>query len=170
MQWFTENSPIRQKMAFVTAAMVGFSVLAMLTGALVAEIAPLWVALLAGLVPVGGAFVAARLMSTGVVVPYVATVERMEALARGDTDSPINYTHFTDCIGRLTKAMFTFRETAISQRKVVVEQQAIVDEMNTSLLRLSEGDMTRTITTDFPDIIPCAVAVTRVEGFCMNCR
>jgi len=150
MQWFTENSPIRQKMAYVTAAMVGFSVLAMLTGALVAEIAPLWVAMLAGLVPVGGAFVAARLMSTGVVVPYVATVERMEALARGDTDSPINYTHFTDCIGRLTKAMFTFRETAISQRKVVVEQQAIVDEMNTSLLRLSEGDMTRTITTDFP--------------------
>ncbi|RSU47877.1 chemotaxis protein [Sphingomonas sp. S-NIH.Pt15_0812] len=150
MQWFTENSPIRQKMAIVTAAMVGFSVLAMLTGALVAEFAPLWVALLAGLVPVGGAFVAARLMSTGVVVPYVATVERMEALARGDTDSPINYTHFTDCIGRLTKAMFTFRETAITQRKVVVEQQAIVDEMNTSLLRLSEGDMTRTITTDFP--------------------
>ena len=90
MQWFTENSPIRQKMAIVTAAMVGFSVLAMVTGALVAAFAPLWAALLAGLVPVGAAFVAARLMSTGVVVPYVATVERMEALARGDTDSPIN--------------------------------------------------------------------------------
>ena len=36
----------------------------------------------------------------------------MEGLAAGDLNSPIQFTSYVDCVGRLTKAMFTFRKTA----------------------------------------------------------
>lgn len=77
-----------------------------------------------------------------IVEPYVATVLRMEALAAGDLDSPIAFTGYTDCVGRLTKAMQGFRDDA-------VEQQRVVQTLRTALETLSRGDLTHRIEQDF---------------------
>ena len=83
--------------------------------------------------------------------PYVSTVVRMEALASGDLDSPIEFTHFTDCVGRLTKAMFVFRDTAKKQLVAQADEQAaVVDLFGDALKALHHGDLTVRITADAP--------------------
>ncbi len=47
--------------------------------------------------------------------PYVTTVLRMEALASGDLDSPVRFTDYKDCVGRITRAMQTFRDAALER-------------------------------------------------------
>lgn len=60
---------------------------------------------------------AGHVFRENIFVPYVATVVRMEGLAAGHLDSPLRYTDYTDCVGRLTRAMFIFRDAAVAQRK-----------------------------------------------------
>ena len=112
-----------------------------------------------------------RLIST----PYVSTVVRMEALAAGDLDSPIHYTEFKDCVGRMTRAMFTFKEAVADRARAeaaAAEQRAeaerhrqegesarlenarlqkfVVDSVATGLARLSGGDLTFRLNEAFP--------------------
>ncbi|MBR0550977.1 methyl-accepting chemotaxis protein [Sphingomonadaceae bacterium LXI357] len=75
--------------------------------------------------------------------PYVTTVLRMEGLADGDLESPIQFTDYTDCVGRLTRAMHTFRDAAVDQKMVV---HTLQDALN----RLSKGDLTVRVEADFP--------------------
>src|SRR3546814_11210960 len=61
--------------------------------------------------------------------PYVATVIDMEALAAGNTGIEISRTHYEDCVGRLCRAMVTFRDAAVNQDQGASRekaQQAIV--------------------------------------------
>ena len=82
--------------------------------------------------------------------PYVNTVVRMEALAAGDLESPIAYTDYNDCVGRMAKAMFTFRDTAQEQLRTSREQEEVVAELRTSLTSLTQGDFTNEIRAEFP--------------------
>ncbi|WP_332908834.1 methyl-accepting chemotaxis protein [Sphingomonas mollis] len=74
----------------------------------------------------------------------------MEALAAGDLDTPFEFTHFKDCVGRMTKAMFTFRETAITTQKQSAAQQQLVSVLTVHLDKLRNCDLTAPITADFP--------------------
>jgi methyl-accepting chemotaxis protein len=56
-------------------------------------------------------------MQWAIAEPYVATVLRMEGLAAGDLESEIQFTDYRDCVGRMTKAMQTFRNTAVAKIK-----------------------------------------------------
>nr|WP_245842525.1 methyl-accepting chemotaxis protein [Sphingomonas laterariae] len=90
---------------------------------------------------------------SAIATPYVTTVVRMEALAAGDLQSPIAHTEFRDCVGRMTKAMFTFRDNARKQIDLNVEAErnsAIVRGMTDNLKRLAQGDLTAEITEDYP--------------------
>ncbi|MBB3173008.1 methyl-accepting chemotaxis protein [Endobacter medicaginis] len=60
-------------------------------------------------------------MSNELVVPFVATVARMEQLAAGDLETEVHYSENTDCVGRLTKAMQVFKENAISKAAAEAE-------------------------------------------------
>jgi methyl-accepting chemotaxis protein len=85
--------------------------------------------------------------------PYVATVVRMEALAAGDLTSPIQFTGYADCVGRLTKAMFTFKEAAaaqIAQNAEAERNSAVVRTMSNNMEKLADGDLTADIIADFP--------------------
>jgi methyl-accepting chemotaxis protein len=115
------------------ALLVGICLLASglaAAGALGAAIAA-WVA--------GGALLAS--VAVGLVLreaiagPYVATVERMEGLAAGDLASPIEFTNYTDCVGRMTKAMFTFRRIALDK--------AAADAQTAELARTAEAERQR---------------------------
>ncbi|MFX8868121.1 hypothetical protein ABTM84_19295, partial [Acinetobacter baumannii] len=59
----------------------------------------------------------ATLSAAWICTPMVSTVERLEALAQGDIDSPVAYTDHTDCTGRMTRAMAVFSAGAIERRQ-----------------------------------------------------
>jgi methyl-accepting chemotaxis protein len=50
-----------------------------------------------------------------IAIPYNTLIERMEALSNGDLDSPIPFMHHRDCIGRIAKAIQSFRDNAIAR-------------------------------------------------------
>ncbi|AQR75601.1 chemotaxis protein [Sphingomonas sp. LM7] len=74
----------------------------------------------------------------------------MEALAAGDLTSPIEFTDYKDCVGRMTKAMLSFRDAAVEQNRLTAEQTEAVRRLGTSLERLTQGDLTAEIGNDFP--------------------
>jgi len=150
--WFKSSAPIRLKLLVAFGFFVGL--LAVTTCAM-------WLnpkgALLVAMIATAVGLVMAHLFREAIAGPYVATVVRMEGLAAGDLDSPIEFTDFTDCVGRMTKAMFTFRENA--QKQVVMNEElernseinaVVTKTMVAKLGRLSDGDLTVDITENFP--------------------
>jgi methyl-accepting chemotaxis protein len=148
MKSFRESMPIRGKLLTVFASMVALicvpTLVALLRGDFVTAGVGAAVALVAALL--------GRWYREAIAHPYVGTVVRMEALARGDLDSPIEFTHYTDCVGRMTKAMFVFRDTANKQRVAQAEEQAaVVDLFGDALKALRSGDLTVRITAEAPE-------------------
>src|SRR3546814_288372 len=85
--------------------------------------------------------------------PYVATVIDMEALAAGNTGIEISRTHYEDCVGRLCRAMVTFRDAAVNQDQGASQekaQQAIVAALGDGLQRMAQGQIDYRIETPFP--------------------
>jgi len=147
MHWFQATAPIRLKLYVAFGSLIGVMTLV----ALVALLAPVMIALpLVALLIVGAAVQCVRYRAA-IADPYVATVVRMEALAAGDLDSPIQFTDYRDCVGRMTKAMHTFRDNAVEQQRQAREQAHAVTHLGNSLSRLSHGDLTAEIGSDFPD-------------------
>jgi len=110
MHWFIANAPIRKKLLVSFGSMVGLVGLTPLTLLLMPRFA-----LAAGVLATLVAAVLGVWYRHAIATPYVTTVVRMEALAAGDLASPIQFTDYRDCVGRLTKAMFSFRDTAAAQ-------------------------------------------------------
>ena len=146
MHWFEAEAPIRQKMLVAFGTMI----LILAIAGTIATLTPPLVGALSTLSAVGLATLLAARFRRAVCDPYVGTVVRMEALAAGDLDTPIAHTDYKDCVGRMTKAMFTFRDTARAQQRSGAEQAAIVETLSRHLHALSEGDLTREIDADFP--------------------
>jgi len=152
MNWFEANAPIRLKMLVSYGTFVGLLGTVALASALFTPSVVLWVAV--GATGIG--LVMAHLFREAVCGPYVATVVRMEGLAAGDLDTPIAFTDYKDCVGRMTKAMQTFRATAQEQIALNAESErnaAIVERMTGNVARLSDGDLTADITEDFPPVL-----------------
>ena len=148
MNWFRADAPIRLKMLVSYGSLVGLLGIVTLATLLSPAAAP-WVALGA----TGLSVVLAHLFREAVCVPYVTTVVRMEGLAAGDLDSPIHFTDYKDCVGRMTKAMFAFRATA--QEQIALNEQsarhsAIIKRMAENFDCLSNCDLTADITEDYP--------------------
>ncbi|NYT40259.1 methyl-accepting chemotaxis protein [Sphingomonas sp. R-74633] len=150
MHWFTANAPIRQKL------FVAFGSMTVLAG--ISPLALLLLPKLALIIGLGATLTAAGLGTwyrSAIATPYVTTVLRMEALAAGDLASPIQFTEYRDCVGRLTKAMFAFRDTAAAQITANAESERhgeIVRGMTGNLRRLAEGDLTADITEEYPAV------------------
>ncbi len=147
MTSFRENAPIRSKLLTVAASMTALvsvpAVAALIRGDMVT-------AAIGGAAAVTAAALGACYREA-IAYPYVSTVVRMEALAAGDLDSPIEFTHYADCVGRLTKAMFVFRDTAKKQLVAQADEQAaVVDLFGDALKALRSGDLTVRITADAP--------------------
>ncbi|SFJ20674.1 methyl-accepting chemotaxis protein [Sphingomonas sp. NFR04] len=150
MEWFKANAPIRLKLLIAFGLFVGFMVAvtavdAVLPWALSLEID-------AGLTLL--ALVCAWWLREAIAVPYVTTVVRMEALAAGDLKSPIRYTEFTDCVGRLTRAMASFKQAAEEQielNAVAHEHAAVVRGMGVYFQRLADGDLSAKISEQYPE-------------------
>ncbi len=134
MHWFVANAPIRKKLLVSFGSMVGLVGLSPLTLLLVPKLA-----LVMRRDRHADRCGAGRLYRHAIATPYVTTVVRMEALAAGDLASPIQFTDYRDCVGRLTRAMFSFRDTAAAQIRQNEEAEhhgEIVRGMTVNLERL----------------------------------
>jgi methyl-accepting chemotaxis protein len=145
MHWFTAIAPIRQKMLVAFGTMVGLMGVTTLVGLVRAD----WIMAATGAVTALVGTVLGLNFRRAICDPYVNTVVRMEALAAGDLDSTIAYTDYQDCVGRMTRAMFTFRDT---QKQVLAsqEQAEVVSWLSASLESLTKGDFTADIRAEFP--------------------
>ncbi|TGX54235.1 chemotaxis protein [Sphingomonas gei] len=147
MHWFQAVAPIRLKLVIAFNSLLG----AMVAIALVALIAPLMIALPIVAILITGAAVQCARYRKAIADPYVSTVVRMEGLAAGDLAAPIQFTDYQDCVGRMTKAMLSFRDAAVVQQRLAQEQDEAVQRLGSQLERLSEGDLTAEIGEGFPD-------------------
>lgn len=149
--WFREIAPIRVKFRVLVWMQAAFAAATSLAVLLLVEqvIASHSVtALIMGLSCASVAMVAYA--GKMICDPYVATVERMEQLAAGDLDAPVSYTGYQDCVGRLTRAMATFRQQAVDLRNDAIVQKNVVSAMAEALQRLASNDLTARIDDELP--------------------
>ncbi len=81
--------------------------------------------------------------------PYVSTVVRMEGIAAGDLDKPIEYLDHRDCVGRMNKSMLVFKENAAERARADAVLQVVVSEITAGLQQMKNGNLTYSINTAF---------------------
>lgn len=150
--WFKKHAPIRTKfntMTVIHTVVVSLAVMTAWAAGRADGVVSIWTALALCWILLTPAIVltAKRLICD----PYVTTVLRMEALAAGDTDSPINFQdHTRDCVGRMARAMNTFKDNAVRVRQVADDQRAIVGALGTALEKLASNDLAFQIDQHLP--------------------
>ncbi|WP_295531282.1 methyl-accepting chemotaxis protein [Novosphingobium sp. Chol11] len=82
---------------------------------------------------------------------YVTTVVRMEALAAGDTANVINFSDYRDCVGRMARAMATFRANALQVERLNQEQRGVVSAISAGLQKLADKDLEFVLDEAFPE-------------------
>ncbi len=153
LHWFETQAPIRTKFQVLLFGLTAITGLNLLTIP-VQLLLPAHAFWLVTLIAVGSTLaVAAAVAIAGdrICRPYVNTVVRLEAMAQGDIQSPIQYTQNGDCVGRMTRAMDGFRNTTERAISLEAGQRIIIEQMNHALGRLAENDLSNTINEPFPD-------------------
>ena len=146
MHWFRTIAPIRLKLLVAFGSLTALTAMVGIVGVIMGDVITMVTGAIATLVAAG----LGAIYRTAIADPYVTTVVRMEGLADGDLDSPIQFTDYQDCVGRITKGMLTFRDAAVEQKKQADEQAEVVRVLAAQLAKLSEGDLTAEVTAEFP--------------------
>ncbi|RZK03456.1 MAG: methyl-accepting chemotaxis protein [Novosphingobium sp.] len=148
LNWFEKDSPIRAKFKALLGVQTALAGVGVATTVLAGGSPALIGAAGAALV---GTAITLMVASSRICTPYVNTVLRMEALAAGDTSSPIRYTDHKDCVGRMTKAMATFRDNALTlQNGNKAEDSRMTDGLSGGLKKLSQNQLDFQLTEPFP--------------------
>lgn len=144
LTWFEKNASIRQKFNALLVAFALLGIVNVVACALVWQnAASITVALITALATMIVSVATMLTAKAMICRPYVDTVVRMEALADGNLAAPINYTDHKDCVGRMTRAMATFRANAIALEEASADQSSnVIGALSGALNRLAEGDLT----------------------------
>lgn len=152
LEWFKKHIPIRAKFNTLLAIHTGIVSVTGLTAGMAGStgsVLSIWAVLALGCV--GLTVVTVLVSKTLICDPYVTTVLRMEALASGDTASPILFQdHTRDCVGRMARAMNTFQDNALKVRDAAAGQQLIVDVLSGALEKLANNDLAFTLDRHLP--------------------
>lgn len=146
--WFKKDAPIRRKFTVLIFAHSLLGTVNLLTAVMAMQgaVDPL----VAVLVALATTAIAVAMMAGAkhlIATPYVNTVARMEGLAAGDLVSPIENADHQDCVGRMARAMATFRDNARQLEAARADQSsAIVETLSNALDFLAAGDLTYRIT------------------------
>jgi methyl-accepting chemotaxis protein len=151
LQWFEKEAPIRTKFRVLTLAQSGFGAVAAL-GTVLAVFGEVngGICVAITLVAVMGIVITSMISGRAISGPYVSTVERVEALAGGDLASPIRFTDYGDCVGRLSRALTTFRDQAQESHTMRAELQRVVETLSGALQQLATNRLDCTIDQAFP--------------------
>ncbi|MGN7160508.1 methyl-accepting chemotaxis protein [Sphingomonas sp. SAFR-052] len=150
VRWFKADAPIRLK--FVTLAIanglissIPLACTIVWSGKAEGSGALTTIAAISTVAIVGSILVARKLICD----PYVTTVVRMEALAAGEFASPIFFDDYKDCVGRMSRAMVTFRDNGIRLATVSSDQQVVVTSLGEGLNLLARNDLSHRIDNKF---------------------
>lgn len=147
LETFVKHLPIRIKFRRLVILQSLISVIALLilfvSGSSLSAIAGTAAVLFAGVAILAWA-------AEAICRPYVDTVLRMEALAAGDTASPIQYTDHRDCVGRMTAAMSTFRQNNVDLQARMASDEKVVHELRAAMNSLAARNLEHRITAEFP--------------------
>jgi len=148
LNWYARVAPIRTKfqvLLIVQAVLCGACVATTwLAGGSAALMVPAVAALAATLA-------ATAYAARQIAGPYLGAVMRLEALAAGDTASPVAYAGYGDCAGRLARATAACRDNAIAlQDARSAEERQIVDALGTALRKLAANRLDCAIAPTFP--------------------
>jgi len=147
LDWFEKTAPIRTKFSALLAVLAGVSMLSF-AGAIAEWLGFAYAGLGMALAGLALTVLVIQVAKSRICNPYVNTVLRMEALAAGDVASPIAYTGYADCVGRMTKAMSVFRDNLVREAGQA-QQQLVVTELGKGLEQLAAGNLTYKIETAF---------------------
>ncbi|WP_137679802.1 methyl-accepting chemotaxis protein [Aurantiacibacter suaedae] len=151
LDWFEKDAPIRTKFQTLQIVLTGLSAASLVAVLLLAAgYVPGYAAIAIAAVSLAFTFATIVAASNRVCTPYVNTVVRMEALAAGDTDSEIRCIEYKDCVGRMTKAMSTFRDNAVEVQNSRESQKIVVESLSTALKSLADNKLTCQIQKEFP--------------------
>jgi methyl-accepting chemotaxis protein len=148
MLWFQAIAPIRLKLLLAFGLLTLLNLASGIAGFMVSAGHPAVAVVTVGSVLFS--IVAGIKFRSMIGNPYVTTVVRMEALAAGDLESPIQFTDYQDCVGRLARAMFIFRDAALDKQRDAQVQTEVVTTLAAQLSQVAVGDLTATVTADFP--------------------
>lgn len=150
LKWFKEIAPIRLKFRILLAvygALSG-SLVAMVCYAAAHSSGVMTAPLIVGALALFALIIVVTLTAAHLIcTPYVNTVLRMEALAAGDLDSPVAYTQHRDCVGRMTTAMESFRESSLAAAECNT-QRAMAVAMGAGLNEIASGNLSHRITAE----------------------
>jgi len=166
MKWYIETAPVRVKLAIAFGVQFALVALGCALGDAYGHLAG------AGILVASA--IAGIVCRAAIANPYVTTVVRMEALAAGDVTSPIRFTRYTDCVGRMTVAMDIFRKNMVARQQAEAEalaaraaaeqdrlksdrdraeaaanQKQVVDALAKALISFANGDLTYKINDFF---------------------
>ena len=152
ISWFKKNAPIRIKFRVLTLIYGVVAANGMAMTYLAAQSTPTEARIY---VAIGAVLLVLTLLTalfSGKIIsdPYVTTVLRTEALAAGDLESPIEFTEYRDCIGRLTKGLAVFRDNARDIEHARAATELVVAALGTGLGKLANGDLASHIDETFP--------------------
>lgn len=151
LDWFEKEAPIRKKFQFLSIVYASLSGLGFLATVLAVTGLSGTAAIGLGLVSFAATITTTLVATDRICRPYVDTVLRMEALAIGDTQSEIAYTEYRDCVGRMTKAMASFRDNANAIRRAREEQEQVVNLLKNALRALADSRLDCQIDVLFPE-------------------
>jgi len=154
LDWFARQAPIRTKFRalLVVTTTLGLTATAATVLGTDGTLAPVTaIALSAGAMVLAVLILA--LAGGAIAAPYVATVERMEALAENDLSSAIHYTNHGDCVGRISRAMEIFRAKA-QEQQVQNEQcrhlETLFSQLGAALQKMGRNELDCQIRDPFP--------------------
>ena len=152
LDWFEKEAPIRRKFRVLLTVLTVYAALG-LAASLLSDnqmIAPNW-AIATQVAMVILTVLTVAVAAEKICTPYVSTVERMEALARGDLASAVKYVDHQDCVGRLTRAMATFRDAMERLNEARANEQAVSTALSSALRALAANRLDCEITEPLPD-------------------
>lgn len=147
LDWFEKSAPIRSKFSALVMVQAGLSTLS-LAGVVLAWLGYAYWGLGLAAATLAAGVIAMQTAKSLICAPYVKTVERMEALAAGDVDSPVRFTDHEDCVGRLARAMAVFKTNALQVTDHAAQDQ-MVETLGRGLEQLASGNLTHKIETPF---------------------
>jgi methyl-accepting chemotaxis protein len=99
---------------------------------------------------IGAVIAGLRLLMRRAVHPLLDVAQTMRTMAKGDLDYGRTENHRDDEVGDMTRAVETFRATAIQQQRTERDQALVVREISAGLDALAQGELTHCITVSFP--------------------
>jgi methyl-accepting chemotaxis protein len=151
LDWFEKEAPIREKFRALLFVLSACGALGVLGVALLAfGVVNSTIAIGLSVLGLLGIIMTISTTSDRICTPYVSMVERMEAMAQGDFSSPVHYTEYRDCVGRMARCVLSWRDRANAGAESRAAQAMIVEKLSAALKQMAANQLDCIIREPFP--------------------